>query len=193
MAKQTVEKSPEEALKQLEQEAKDIEARKAKIFEEIKANRKKSIEEAVRKAGSDFEEKFKNFISHRQSATDKQNRINKLTADLNTDLTYIKDNYPFIKNELVKNGANQEYMVDVIGEQPTVKTVSKSNGEKKRTKAKLPDGSTMSWVELCNTYNVPTKEGANQKLTWFTAAKNNPSLPQVKIVDAATGEELAVE
>ncbi len=83
MAKQTVEKASEEALKQLEQEAKDIEARKAKIFEEIKANRKRSVEEAVRKAGSDFEDKFKVFMNHRQSSINKQNQINKLIADLN--------------------------------------------------------------------------------------------------------------
>ncbi len=43
MAKSNLEKAPEEALKQLEQEAKEIESRKAKIFEEIKANRKKSL------------------------------------------------------------------------------------------------------------------------------------------------------
>lgn len=190
MAKQTVEKSPEDALKQLEQEAKDIEARKTKIFEEIKANRRKSVEEAVRKAGSDFEDKFKIFMNHRQAANDKQTKINKLTADLNTDLVYIKDNYSSIMDELVKNGANQEYLVDVLGEPPAVKA-SKSNGEKRRTKARLPDGSTMTWVDLCNKYKVTTKEGANQKLTWFAAAKNNSSLPQVEIVDATTGEEVA--
>jgi hypothetical protein len=51
----------------------------------------------------------------------------------------------------------------------------------------------MNWVELCNKYNIPTKEGANQRLTWFAAAKDNPSLPQVKIVDAAASEEVTVE
>ncbi len=193
MAKQSVEKTPEEALEKLEQEAKDIEARRAKIFEEIKANRKKSIEEAVRKAGSDFEEKFKIFMNHRQSAINKQNQINKLTADLNSDLSYIKDQYNVMRDTLVSNGAKQEYLVDIIGEQPVVKTVSKSNGEKKRTKAKLPDGSIMNWVDLCNKYSIPTKEGANQRLTWFAAAKDNPSLPQVKIVDATTSEEVTVE
>lgn len=189
----SVEKAPEEALKQLEQEAKEIESRKAKIFEEIKANRKKSVEEAVRKAGSDFEEKFKIFMNHRQSAINKQNQINKLTADLNSDLSYIKDQYNVMRDTLVSNGAKQEYLVDIIGEQPVVKTVSKSNGEKKRTKAKLPDGSIMNWVDLCNKYSIPTKEGANQRLTWFAAAKDNPSLPQVKIVDATTSEEVTVE
>ncbi len=189
----SVEKAPEEALKQLEQEAKEIESRKAKIFEEIKANRKKSVEEAVRKAGSDFEEKFKIFMNHRQSAINKQNQINKLTADLNSDLSYIKDQYNVMRDTLVSNGAKQEYLIDIIGEQPAVKTVSKSNGEKKRTKAKLPDGSVMNWVDLCNKYGIQTKEGANQRLTWFAAAKDNPSLPQVKIVDAATSEEVAVE
>jgi uncharacterized protein YfcZ (UPF0381/DUF406 family) len=37
MARTNIEKEPEEALKKLEQEAKDIEARKTKILEEIKA------------------------------------------------------------------------------------------------------------------------------------------------------------
>ncbi len=193
MARTNIEKAPEEALKQLEQEAKEIESRKAKIFEEIKANRKKSVEEAVGKAGSDFEEKFKIFMNHRQSSINKQNQINKLTTDLNSDLSYIKDQYNVIRDTLVSNGAKQEYLIDIIGEQPAVKTVSKSNGEKKRTKAKLPDGSVMNWVDLCNKYSIPTKEGANQRLTWFAAAKDNPSLPQVKIVDAATSEEVAVE
>lgn len=193
MAKSNVEKAPEDALKKLEQEVKDIEARKAKIFEEIKANRKKSVEEAVEKAGSDFEEKFKIFMNHRQSSITKQNQINKLTADLNSDLSYIKDQYDIIKDTLVSNGAIQEYLIDIIGEQPAIKTVSKSNGEKKRTKAKLPDGSVMNWVDLCNKYSVPTKGGANQRLTWFAAAKENPSLPQVKIVDATTSEEVTVE
>ena len=193
MAKSNVEKAPEEALKQLEQEAKDIEARKAKIFEEIKANRKKSVEEAVRKAGSDFEEKFKIFMNHRQSSINKQNQINKLIADLNLDLSYIKDQYNVIRDTLVSNGAKQEYLIDIIGEQPAIKTASRSTGEKKRTKAKLPDGSIMSWVELCNKYNIPTKEGANQRLTWFSATKENSSLPQVKIVDSATNQEVAVE
>ncbi len=155
MARTNIEKAPEEALKQLEQEAKDIEARKAKIFEEIKANRKKSVEEAVRKAGSDFEEKFKIFMNHRQSSINKQNQINKLTTDLNSDLSYIKDQYIVIRDTLVSNGAKQEYLIDIIGEQPVIKTVSKSNGEKKRTKAKLPDGSVMNWVNLCNKYNIP--------------------------------------
>ncbi len=189
----SVEKAPEEALKQLEQEAKEIESRKAKIFEEIKANRKKSVEEAVRKAGSDFEEKFKIFMNHRQSAINKQNQINKLTADLNSDLSYIKDQYNVMRDTLVSNGAKQEYLTDMIGEQPAIKAVSRSTGEKKRTKAKLPDGSIMSWVELCNKYSIPTKEGANQRLTWFAAAKENSSLPQVKIVDSATSQEVAVE
>jgi len=85
MARTNIEKEPEEALKQLEQEAKDIEARKAKILEEIKANRKKSVEEAVGKAGSDFEENFKIFMNNRQSAINKQKQINKLTTDLNSD------------------------------------------------------------------------------------------------------------
>ncbi len=192
MAK-SVEKTPEEALEKLEQEAKEIESRKAKIFEEIKANRKKSVEEAIGKAGSDFEEKFKIFMNHRQSSINKQNQINKLTADLNSDLSYIKDQYNIMKDTLVSNGANQEYLTDIIGEQPAVKTVSKSNGEKKRTKAKLPDGSVMSWVDLCNKYSIPTKEGANQRLTWFAAAKDNHSLPQVKIVDASTSEEVTVD
>ena len=189
----SVEKTPEEALKQLEQEAKEIESRKAKIFEEIKANRKKSVEEAVGKAGSDFEDKFKIFMNHRQSSINKQNQINKLTTDLNLDLSYIKDQYNIIKDTLVSNGAKQEYLIDIIGEQPAVKTVSKSNGEKKRTKAKLPDGSVMNWVDLCNKYSIPTKEGANQRLTWFAAAKDNPSLPEVKIVDATTSEEATAD
>lgn len=193
MARTNVEKSPEEALKQLELEAKDIEARKAKIFEEIKANRIKSVEEAVGKAGSDFEEQFKTFMNHRRSSINKQNQINKLTTDLNSDLSYIKDQYIAIRDTLVSNGAKQEYLIDIIGEQPAVKTVSKSNGEKKRTKAKLPDGSVMNWVDLCNKYSIPTKEGANQRLTWFAAAKENPSLPQVKIVEGATNEEVTVE
>ncbi len=192
MAK-SVEKTPEEALEKLEQDAKEIESRKAKIFEEIKANRKKSVEEAVGKAGSDFEEKFKIFMNHRQSSINKQNQINKLTVDLNSDLSYIKYQYNFMRDTLVGNGAKQEYLVDIIGEQTSVRTVSKSNGEKKRTKAKLPDGSIMSWVDLCNKYSVPTKEGANQRLTWFAAAKDNPSLPQVKIVDASTSEEVTAE
>ena len=85
MARTNIEKEPEEALKQLEQEAKDIEARKAKILEEIKANRKKSVEEAVGKAGGDFEENFKIFMNNRQSAINKQKQINKLTTDLNSD------------------------------------------------------------------------------------------------------------
>ncbi len=37
MARTNIEKAPEEALKKLEQEVKDIEARKVKILEEIKA------------------------------------------------------------------------------------------------------------------------------------------------------------
>ena len=189
----SVEKTPEEALKQLEQEAKEMESRKAKILEEIKANRKKSVEEAVGKAGSDFEENFKIFMNHRQSAINKQKQINKLTTDLNSDLSYIKDQYNIIRDTLVGNGAKQEYLIEIIGEQPTVKSVSKSNGEKKRTKAKLPDGSVMNWVDLCNKYGIPTKEGANQRLTWFAAAKDNPSLPQVKIVDASTSEEVTAE
>jgi hypothetical protein len=120
MARTNVEKSPEEALKQLELEAKDIEARKAKIFEEIKANRIKSVEEAVGKAGNDFEEKFKIFMNHRRSSVNKQNQINKLTTDLNSDLSYIKDQYIVIRDTLVSNGAKQEYLIELIGEQPAV-------------------------------------------------------------------------
>ncbi len=155
-------KSPEEIMKEIEKLKRDYE--KAEI--ELKESRRASVTEAVRKAGVEFTEKFNIYLAKRKTVHTKQEQVDKLKADIQSDLQYLKDQYKFMVDTLVGEGAKQEYLVDILGEPPTVKAaaVPGAGTGKKRTKWVFPDGSTMSSVELSKKYNIPIHEGANQRL-----------------------------
>lgn len=172
-------KSPEDIMKEIERLKKEYE--KAEV--ELKDSKRASVTEAVRKAGVDFEEKFKIYISKRKTVFSKQKQLDEIKAEIQSDLQYLKDQHPIMRDTLVGAGAKEEYLVEVLGEPPTVKAavVAGTTG-RKRTKAKLPDGTLLTWVELIAKYGIAPVPGANQRLTWESAVKTNPNLPKVEVV-----------
>ncbi len=158
-------KSPEEIMKEIEKLKRDYE--KAEI--ELKESRMASVNEAVRKA-SVADPEFKNVFNKINAAKSKvasnQKKIEELREEVNTNVQYWRDQYKFVMETLVGEGAKQEYLVDILGQPPTVKAaaVPGAGTGKKRTKWVFPDGSTMSSVELSKKYNIPIHEGANQRL-----------------------------
>lgn len=187
MAKPIKGKSPEEILAEIEKLKKDYE--QAEVA--LKESKKQVISEAVAKAAqmnpeADFEGKFKTFLTKRKSVDDRTKQIEKLRAEINTDLQYIKDQYKPLRDSLVGAGAKEEYLVDVLGTAPTVKAEKTTSGGegKKRTKAKLNDGTTLSWTELLEKNGISHKDGNSAHREWDEAVKANPNLPKVEVVTA---------
>lgn len=174
--------SPEEIMKEIEKLKKQYEQAETKL----KESKRSSVTEAVRKAGPDFSEKFNIYLAKRKSVHVRQEQADKLRADIQSDLQYLKDQYKFMVDTLVGEGAKQEYLVEVLGEPPTVKAaaVPGTGKGKKRTKAKLKDGTTSTWTLLLEKYGVAHKEGASAHRDWDDAKKVNPNLPDVEVVTA---------
>jgi seryl-tRNA synthetase len=172
-------KSPEEIMKEIERLKKEYE--KAEV--ELKESRRASVTEAVRKAGPDFEEKFKVYLGKRKTVHTKQEQVDKMRGEIQSDLQYLKDQYKFIRDMLVGEGAKEEYLVDVLGEPPTVKAAAvPGTGTKKRTKAKLPDGTTSTWNDLLTKHGIVHKEGNSAHREWDAAVAANPNLPKIEVV-----------
>lgn len=174
-------KTPEEIMKEIEKLKKDYE--KAEV--ELKEARRASVTEAVRKAGADFEEVFKVYLNKRRSAAAKQEQIDKLRTELSADTQYLKEQYKNMRDTLVGAGAKEEFLPDVIGEPPAVKAAKAegtTGGTKKRTKAKLADGTTLSWSELLEKHKIPHKDGNSAHREWDAAVAANANLPKVEVV-----------
>ncbi len=173
-------KSPEEIMKEIEKLKKQYE--QAEV--ELKESRRASVTEAVRKAGVDFEEKFKVYLSKRKNVHAKEEQAAKIKAEIQSDLQYLKDQYKFIRDMLVGEGAKEEYLIDVLGEPPTVKAaaVAGTGVGKKRTKAKMADGSTSTWNDLLTKHGITHKEGNSAHREWDAAVAANANLPKVEVV-----------
>jgi hypothetical protein len=173
-------KSPEEIMKEIEKLKKQYELAEV----ELKESRRASVTEAVRKAGVDFEEKFKVYLSKRKNVHAKEEQAAKIKAEIQGDLQYLKDQYKFIRDMLVGEGAKEEYLIDVLGEPPTVKaaTTTGTGVGKKRTKAKLADGTTSTWNDLLTKHGIVHKEGNSAHREWDAAKAANPNLPAVEVV-----------
>lgn len=176
-------KSPEDIMKEIDRLKKEYE--KAEV--ELKEARVASVTEAVRKASTaenEFQDKFKIFLDKRRSVATKQEQVDKLRTAISADMTYLKDQYKIMRDTLVGAGAKEEYLVDVLGEPPVVKAVSSAGTGtgKKRTKAKLPDGTTLSWSDLLEKQGIPHKEGNSAHREWDAAVASNPNLPKVEVV-----------
>ncbi len=196
------EKTPEELIAELERQEKTlaseqvkIDAKKKKLADDVKAAKQKSIAEAIAhitksepddKKGQ-FEELYEKFIAHRNSATGKQAQVARLQTEILSDLDYVKTQHPIIRTTLVGTGKVKEsYLNEFLGEPPTVKTArpaGEGGGKGKRTKAKLPDGTTLSWTDLLEKYSVPHKEGDSAHREWDSAAKDRTDLPKVEVVE----------
>ena len=157
-------KSPEDIMKEIEKLKKDYE--RAEV--ELKESRMASVNEAVRKA-SVTDPEFKNIFNKINLAKSKvasdQKKIEELKESINTNVQYWKDQYKFVTETLIGEGAKQEYLVDILGAPPTTKAapVPGTSTGKKRTKWVFPDGSTMTSVELSRKYSIEIHEGANQR------------------------------
>lgn len=174
-------KSPEEIMKEIEKLKKQYELAEV----ELKESRRASVTEAVRKAGVDFEEKFKVYLSKRKNVHAKEEQAAKIKAEIQSDLQYLKDQYKFIRDMLVSEGAKEEYLVDVLGEPPTVKAATVAAGTgvgKKRTKAKMADGTTSTWNDLLTKHGIAHKEGNSAHREWDAAVAANSNLPKVEVV-----------
>ncbi len=181
-------KSPEEIMKEIDRLKKEYE--KAEV--ELKESRRASVTEAVRKAGADFEEKFKLYLTKRKDASSKQEQVDKLRADISADMTYLNDQYKIMRDTLVVSGAKEEYLVDVLGEPPKAKAAPAAGASttgKVRT-AIVIDGVKMTAVEVSKKYGIPIREGANQRP--FAEAGLKEKGITYKVVSAATGEEIKV-
>lgn len=180
-------KSPEELLAELVEEERTIEARKAKLTSDIRAAKLSSISAAVQKAGGDFDTIFKLYQSHKNSANQKQAQIAKIQADIQTDLAYVKDQYKNVRDTLVGLGVKEEYLPEFIGEAPAVKAAKVASAGagagKKRTKAKLPNGTVKSWTELLEEYKIPHTEGNSAHREWDAAVAANLNLPKIEVVE----------
>ena len=177
-------KTPEEIMKEIEKLKRQYEAAEVELKESKRAN----VTEAVRKAGTSdgtFPEIFNKFLGVRKSIHTDEEKIAKLRAEVATNIQYWKDQYKFIRDTLVGEGAKEEYLVDVLGEPPTVKAVTAAAGTgvgKKRTKAKLADGTTSTWNDLLIKHNIVHKEGNSAHREWDAAKAANPNLPAVEVV-----------
>ncbi len=167
-------KSPEEIMKEIEKLKRQYEQAET----ELRESKKASVTEAVRKAGADFEEVFNKYLGKRKAVHAKEEQAAKLKVDIQSDLQYLKDQYKFVRDTLVGEGAKEEYLSELIGEAPTVKVVAATGTgtSSKRTKWVLPDGSTMSSVEVSKKYNIPIHEGANQRPYVEAAVAGRPDL-----------------
>ena len=178
-------KSPEEIMKEIEKLKRQYEAAEV----ELKESRRASVTDAVTKAGAEFAEKFKIYLAKRKNVHAKEEQAAKIKAEIQSDLQYLKDQYTFMVNTLVGEGAKQEYLVDVLGEPPAVKVVTASTTGKVRT-AIVIDGVKMTSIEASNKYGIPIHEGANQRP--FAEAGLKEKGIAYKVVSALTGEEIKV-
>lgn len=179
-------KSPEEIMKEIEKLKRQYEQAET----DLKESRKAAITEGVRKAGAEFSEVFDIYLGKRKGVSAKEEQIAILKADLQGDLQYLKDQYNFIRDTLVGESVKEEYLVDVIGHPPTVKaaatpgtvTEAGTGVGKKRTKAKLPDGTTSTWNNLLATLGIAHIEGNSAHREYDAAKAANPNLPDVEVV-----------
>ena len=178
-------KSPEEIMKEIEKLKRQYEAAET----ELKESRRASVTDAVAKAGAEFAEKFKVYLAKRKNVHAKEEQAAKIKAEIQSDLQYLKDQYSFMVTTLVGEGAKQEYLVDVLGEPPTVKAAAVGTTGKVRT-AIMIDGVKMTAVEVSKKYGITLHEGANQRP--FAEAGLKEKGIAYKIVSALTGEEIKV-
>lgn len=169
-------------------------AEQKKLEAEAVEARRDNIAEAVRKAGADAEEKYKQYIAKRQIVADRNQKIAKLQTEVNEALSYLKDQYKGIRDTLVGAGAKEEYIAEFIGEPPAVKVAKAAGttGEKRRTEAKLPDGTRKSWMEMLEDKKIAHKDGNSAYREWKAAAATRTDLPKVERVFVGT-DELAPE
>lgn len=180
--KPTMKKTPEEILKEIEK----LKSAYAEAEQSLKEAKRESISQAVAKAGADFEERYKVYINKRNNITTKQAQIDKLRGEIQADMQHVRDQYKIVRDTLVGAGAKEEYLTEFLGEPPAEKAVktapSGTTGTKVRTRAKLPDGTTLSWTELLSKHGIAHKDGQSAHREWDAAVAANPNLPKVEVV-----------
>lgn len=174
------EKSPEELEALIERLNSQIKEHLSEI-EKLKA---KSISDAVFKLGKDFSDRYERYVATRDRVKSTVDKIEKLSAEVNIEIPKLRTERDFIHDSLVNSGVRHEWVDDILGHTVEDRFVGtyKITGRRKVTRAKLPDGTVLTWTELLDKYGIEHKEGQSAHREWDAAKIVRKDLPDIEVV-----------
>ncbi len=122
-----------------------------KLKVEEKESKQRAIAEAVGRAGADFEQKYGQYIAHKNRDNEIAGKMVKLLSERAEIKQYLVDQRKPILDTLVGLGVKEEYVQEALGEAPkapAAKAAGVAGERAPRTHIVAPDGKSMTWWQM---------------------------------------------